>query len=438
VSARAKTTAPETLIVRASQVPSRSIRWAWTGWLAVGYLAVVSGVEGLGKSLWAAWMLSRLTRGELTGDWQGQPVDVLVIDSEDGIADTWRPRLELAGANLDRVAFLELDRLPLGWNLRDGITQVEQAVEQAQARMVFIGAMLDHLPAPRAGESINSPTWVRGALGPLRTLVREKEIVGQFSMHPPKSRSADFRDLVQASQAFSAIPRVGQLLAYHPHDDAEDPERRRVVIRGKGNIGRPPTAIEFRIAARAYEHDDGRTTDREFITDVGPSQITLADLAPERAVGTTRDPPKAEQAAQHLREVLADGKPHPASPIRAELDARGLGGDSVLREARRKAGVRAHKRKGVQDGGWEWQLVTANDALTPSPPRARYIPAQDAFKKTTTIPSSKEKASRRHPPQPTTPPNGRRLSAAALRAREQDEDADLDDTLPATAKAGRA
>ncbi len=225
------------LVIRASEVTSRSIRWAWSGRLARGYLAVWTGVEGLGKSVFAAWVIARLTRGELEGQWRGAPITCLVVAGEDGIADTWRPRLELAGADLDRVGFLNLDELGPDWNLRDGIEQLRAAVREVDAQLIYIDAALDHMPNPKAGEGVNSATFVRAALGPLKRLARDHDIPVLFSMHPPKGKSADYRDLVQASQAFSAIPRIGLLFAYHPDDPEDAEDRRRVLLRGKGNLG---------------------------------------------------------------------------------------------------------------------------------------------------------------------------------------------------------
>jgi hypothetical protein len=204
------------------------------------------------------------------------------------------------------------------------------------------------MPPPKGGESINSPTYVRQAMGPLKRLVRELEIVGQFGLHPPKARSGDFRDLVQASQAFSAIPRIGLLYAYHPDDDAEDPDRRRVVIRGKGNLGRDPGALTFRITATAFTHDDGRTTDRELVYDVLPSTITLADLAPDKLVGT-REPTKAEQAAELLRVALADREWHLAAPIRKGLARKGLDSGSTRTHAMGLASVEAGVRAALDE-----------------------------------------------------------------------------------------
>lgn len=109
-----------TRVIRASTVRSRSIRWTWAGRLARGYLTVQTGIEGIAKGVFAAWETSALTRGALPGDCEEQPVDVLIVASEDGIADTWKPRLAVAGADMARVSFLDLDQLPPDWNLRDG------------------------------------------------------------------------------------------------------------------------------------------------------------------------------------------------------------------------------------------------------------------------------------------------------------------------------
>jgi hypothetical protein len=356
--------AAASLVTRASDVQSRSIRWAWTGRLALGYLAVQTGVEGLGKSVFAAWMIAKLTRGSLDGVFEDEPIDVLVVAGEDGIADTWRPRLELSCADLRRVHFLNLDGFPPDWNLRDGIEQLRAGVTQTGARFVFIDAALDHMPAPKAGESINSPTFVRGTFAPLKRLVRERDLSGLFSMHPPKGKGSDFRDLVQASQAFSAIPRVGLLFAYHPDDeDADDPDRRRVLLRGKGNLGRNPGALEFRVVGRSYRHDDGHTSEREVVVDVRPSDITMADLAADRMVGA-REPTKQERAADFLREALADGEWHLVAPLLKALERQEISERTARYAATNKVVVEPRKRR-EQDGEWEWRLRPSGEAATP-------------------------------------------------------------------------
>jgi hypothetical protein len=350
------------LVIRASDIKSRSIRWAWEGRLACGYLTVQTGIEGLGKSVFAAWLIARMTRGELDGCFHGEPVNVLVIAGEDGIEDTWRPRLELAYADLDRVVFLNLDELVVDWNIRDGIEQIRGAVDAAGASVVFIDAALDHMPPASGGESLSQPAFVRTALTPLKRLVRELDLVALYSMHPPKTKSADFRDMVQLSQAFSAIPRVGLLFAYHPHDQPDDPDRRRVLLRGKGNLGRDPGALEFKVVERPYEHDDGHVQNREFVADVRSSNVTMADLAPDRVAGA-RPPTKIEQAAEYIADALRGGEWRPARHIIETLRHQGLGSGSVVDAACQRAGVEKHKRTGELDGIWIWRIPTGEQHL---------------------------------------------------------------------------
>ena len=430
-SAADETQPSRPLVIRASSVKSTSVRWAWTGRLLIGYLTVLTGIEGLGKSVFAAWMISGLTRGGLGGEWRGQPVDCLIVASEDGIADTWKPRLDLAGGDTDKIAFLNLSALPSDWNLRDGIADLRAAVAATSAKAVFIDAALDHMPAPSAGESINSPTFVRQALGPLRQAARELEFAGAFSMHPPKTRSAEFRDLVQASQAFSAIPRVGLLLAHHPDDTHDDPYRRRVLIRGKGNLGRDPGALEFKVVGRAYKHDDGRLEEREVVADVGPSPISLADLAPGRMIGE-RDPTKAEQAADVVRDALSDGEWHPAETVRSQLAALDLDSGSVRSQAKRLAGWEARKRA---DGAWEWRTRQTRGTgsfgfggpLDPLPPaRARSLTGTDPSPKNACNPNEYGKGPRVRACEESATAESKGPSTEGYRACEREDAGDVE------------
>ena len=361
------------LTVRASDVRSVPIRWLWGGRLALGKLAVLVGIEGIGKSALTAWLAARITRGELHGELEGKPSAVLIIAGEDAYEDTWKPRLAVAGADLDLVRFLNLDALPKDWNVRDGAAQLRQALAETDAVLVVFDALLDHLPAARAGENVNQPTYVRGALGPLRTIVRERGIAGVFGLHPPKGPRLDFRDLVQASQAFTAIVRTGLLIAWHPEDDAlPEHDRRRVLLRGKGNIGRNPGALAFRIGEVPYVYDDGTDGAREAVLNVEPSPVTLRDLAPGRMLGDVeREPTKIEQAAAMMRAELEDGDRHPSAPIIARIrDALGGASNGTLTDARRLAGVTS-ERDPLPRSPTFWRLSVTGDRRTDGLPLAR-------------------------------------------------------------------
>jgi AAA domain len=353
---------PRSFVIRGSNVKSRSIRWGWEGRMPIGYPTVQTGIEGIGKSVFDAFVIARWTRGELPGEWRDKPVNALVVASEDGIEDTWKPRLDLAGADPDRYGFLNVDELPLDWNIRDGMDALRVAAVELEARVIFIDALLDHMPPAKGGESVNSPTFVRGALGPLKRAVRELDVVGLYSMHPPKGQRASFRDMVQASQAFSAVPRVGLLFAWHPDDQPDEPDSRRVLIRGKGNLGRNPGALEFRVSEVEYEHDDGRITGREVVTDVAPCEVTLADLDPNYRKNE-RPPTKIEQAADIIREALRDGEWHLAAPIREELERLKLNHNATVDAAKRRLGVDSERQTDVGlNPPWIWQMAKSHDS----------------------------------------------------------------------------
>src|SRR5207237_4933693 len=79
------------------------VQWLVPGWLARGALALLDGDPGLGKSTLAAELAARLSRG----DGQQPPASVLILSAEDDPARVIRPRLEAAGADLQRILLLE-------------------------------------------------------------------------------------------------------------------------------------------------------------------------------------------------------------------------------------------------------------------------------------------------------------------------------------------
>ena len=378
-SERAKTNGKvEPLTISARDVRSRVMRWLWIGRLAHGYLSVTTGLEKIGKSLFWCWVIARLTRGTLDGG-PDAPVDVLILAREDGIEDTWKPRLAVAGAALERCHFVRFEALGKVWNLRDGAGRLREAVNLTSARLLLIDAVLDHLPEPGHGESINSATFVRNSISPLVEMLREASISGVISMHPPKgAQGSEFRDLVQSSQAWVAVCRLGLLVAPHPEDEevAED-ERRRVVLRGVGNRGRNPGGLEFRTGEQPHLHDDGETQACELVVDVIPSSVTMRDLR-------RSDPAnKVNIAVQLMRAVLADGEWRDSKQVYAVLDAAEVGAKQTVVDARKKAGVET--RKAGFESGWQWRMPDPSQAS-----RARKLNASDSSDPTTTTNTCKE------------------------------------------------
>src|SRR4029077_16036947 len=87
---------------RVADLPPRENEWLWPGWLALGKLAIVEGDPGLGKSFVTLDLCARLTAGRCCADGcpLRPPCNVIVLNAEDNVRDTVRPRLQTLEANL--------------------------------------------------------------------------------------------------------------------------------------------------------------------------------------------------------------------------------------------------------------------------------------------------------------------------------------------------
>src|SRR5262245_34957964 len=101
------------LVRRASEVTARGVEWLWRWRLGLGELALLEGNPGLGESLIALDLCARLSRGDVMPDGSPGPgpCNALVLNGEDGDADTVIPRLAALGADLDRVFVPTADEL---------------------------------------------------------------------------------------------------------------------------------------------------------------------------------------------------------------------------------------------------------------------------------------------------------------------------------------
>lgn len=218
----------------------RPIEWLWQARLPLGYLSLLLGAEGVGKGTLTAWVIARVTRGELPGDLEGKPARVLVVGDEDSFDAVVVPRLYAAGADLSLVEVL--DEQDDVFDVRRDTEGLRDLVRQGGHRLAYFDALLDAL-----GPDVDD--WrskaVRDALRPLRRAAQDLGISVLASLHPNKGARSTFRDLVSGSHAFNASSRSSLLLATHPED-----EDRRVLVRGKGNLSAAPRSLEFEIEGR--------------------------------------------------------------------------------------------------------------------------------------------------------------------------------------------
>ena len=89
-----------------SEVQSKPMQWLWDGRVPFGKVTLLDGEPGSGKSLLALDLAARVSRNTampLSGLKGSGPANVIIYNDDDNIADTVRPRLEAAGADLTRI-----------------------------------------------------------------------------------------------------------------------------------------------------------------------------------------------------------------------------------------------------------------------------------------------------------------------------------------------
>ena len=111
----------ELKMIRMSEVESQEVKWLWYPFIPYGKLTIIQGDPGDGKTTLVLNIAAKLSKGEsLDSDMNVQePVNVIYQTAEDGLADTVKPRLELAGRTVKRYWLLmKVINLYL-WQMKD-------------------------------------------------------------------------------------------------------------------------------------------------------------------------------------------------------------------------------------------------------------------------------------------------------------------------------
>lgn len=335
--------APDLHTVRAGELESESLRWLWPGRIALGKLTLLSGDPGLGKSILTIELAARVSRG---ASW---PVDgaacpggeVLLVCDEDGAADTIRPRLEAAGADLSRVHILRSvapGQGGRGLNLHQDLAGLAAFLAaHPQVRLVCV----DPLTAYMGETDSHRNAVVRTVLQPLGNLAARAGVAIVAVSHLAKAGyggSSLYR--VSGSLAFVAAARASYLVARDP----ADPER-RLLLPSKNNLGQDISGLAYRIVPGAN----------------GAPRVEWGDapvaLNADQALAAQRDQrTEQNEAAAWLRDLLGEGG-LPAAQVRQSAVRAGLAW-RTLHRARRAAGVVSTRQGFGTKATYIWSLDT--------------------------------------------------------------------------------
>lgn len=365
VSALAPLT-PGLRLTWATSLTQRASRWLWEEdrfqWIPLGGLVLLGGREGVGKSTLAFRLAAGITLGKLPGDCFGAPRNVIIAATEDAWEQTIQPRLIAAGADLARIARVDItsaDGTLRGLSLVTDTAALRAACEEHQVALILLDPLLSTVGGTL---DTHKDSDVRKALEPLSRMAAELQLTVIGLIHQNKSTGADILTRLMGSRAFSAVARAVLLCARKQEDEPDpddefasviDPQGETFVFgQLKSNLGPPVLAtIEYRIegvvTGHDYELDKPIRTSRLVIGETVPVKVT--EMVLDDSV--KRKAPVAGQAGEVMNWLLeylrTAGAAVPSSVVRQAAADAGYAVATLYR-ARKSGGVQSVDVEGVQ------------------------------------------------------------------------------------------
>jgi hypothetical protein len=355
------------IVRRLSDIQAKPIRWLWPGRIARGKVSMIAGHPGLGKSQVTAALAAVVTAA---CKW---PVDrtpcelgsVILLNAEDDAADTIRPRLEAAGADISRIEIIEAvvegyrsdgGQSTRGFNLKEDLGALDALL--AQRRDVAL-VVIDPVSAYLSGVDTHINADVRAILAPLGELAAKHGVAIVCVSHlnkggANKHNAGDALLRVSGSLAFVAAARA----AYIVTRDQGDPPR-RLFLPAKNNVGKELPGLAFTV--ESHELANGVETSR-VLWEPEPVAITADEAM--AAPMADEDRTMTDEATDLLRELLLPG-PLVAKDVKRQAIDAGIS-DKALRNARTRLGIIVTRAGFGAQTKTIWRLPDA--PLVPSAP----------------------------------------------------------------------
>ncbi len=349
-----RTTSPASGVVRLNSVTPESVDYLWPGRFPIGKLVILDGDPGVGKSTVALDIAARVSSGADMPDGAPGPGarGVVLLSAEDGLADTVRPRLDAAGANLARiVAIVDVP----GYDDRgrqtsrpvvipDDLDLIESAVRDVGAALLVVDVLMAYLSG-----DVNSyrDQDVRRVLHQLSSLAERTGCTVLMLRHLTKG-SSGASPLYRGggSIGITGASRAAFVAAPDPDDDS-----RCAFASMKMNLAAKAPTLGYRLVSAG---------DVARVEWLGTVEHQAADLL--RPPGDESGSDRSE-AVDFLRDAL-EFEPLPAKVVQARARDVGIS-PMTLKRAKGQLGVESVKAGFGDAGRWVWTLP--GDAQTSTP-----------------------------------------------------------------------
>lgn len=333
-------------IVCLADIKPEVVRWLWPPYIAKGKMTILGGTPGLGKTHAAIDIAAHVSTGTaFPGGFKPDEGHILILTGEDGLADTIRPRLDAAGADVSNVHAIRGRRdaktgevLPI--SLGETVDELERVLNMTEADLLIVDPLNAFLPRVDTHRDAD----VRVVLSPIAAMLERTGCAGLFIHHLNKdSKTFDPTARLSGSIAFGAAARSICLVTADPDDETGE---RRLFIHAKSNLKRLGPSFGFTI------DDDGIEWDDEPVT------VTAREaLGDERSRG--RGLSTRHQAARDLiLNAVEGGETVPSRMLERRAAQFGIS-VAVLKKARTELKEEGVIERVKEDfvGAWAWRLA---------------------------------------------------------------------------------
>ncbi|MGO9157334.1 bifunctional DNA primase/polymerase [Mycobacterium sp.] len=375
------------ILMPVSQIKDDAPTWAWEydghGRMMLGTLVTLAGRPGAGKSTAARWFAAGFTTGTHAGCFHGQPQNVAYVGTEESWEYIVKPGLRAAGADLDRVMKVFIEKSGMATRLL--AAEDENALIEAFCVGNVTVVIVDPLMSSIDGKvDLYRNNEVRDVLEPWARIAQKINGLVIGVAHLIKAPGADVVAAIQGSSAFGEVARAVFGLAKDTNDD-------RVMTQAKNSAGPEGWSVNYRIAVDEVVTDSGSPADAARFEITGTTDRTVSDILREQARGGGGRGGGAAEVALWLGTYLADG-PRWAAPGYSAAERAGFSEDRVKR-----AKQSAHIRSVRAEDRWYWATDAQIEAgMTPVDPPLDNIVAFPAVEPQTVNPF----------PGPSTPDEG--------------------------------
>ena len=311
-------------MIRMSEVQSEEIEWLWYPFIPYGKLTIIQGDPGDGKTTMVLNLAAKLSKGEALDENMKvtEPVNVIYQTAEDGLADTVKPRLELAGADCERI--IVIDESDKSLSMVD--ERLEQAIVRTGARLLILDPIQAYLGG---GMDMNRANEARDMTKKLGALAEKTKcaIILIGHMNKASGNKAAYRGM--GSIDFFAVARSVLLVGR-----VEGESNTRAVVQIKNNLA-------------AFGHPKAFALSEDGFKWLGDYEITVDEVLG----GITPKANKMEQAKQMLRELAETQSAVLSNEIFDRANELGIS-KRTLENAKKELGVQTRKI----NNAWYWEL----------------------------------------------------------------------------------